>query len=94
MLFRSHFGLKHLQDLPSIDEIKTMVESSVKKDELIGTKKIVDVPESGTSQGGETQDVASEVNAPQDGVTSSSEGTADVPETPGETTPSENEGNA
>ncbi len=92
--FLEHFGLKHLQDLPSIDEIKTMVESSVKKDELIGTKKIVDVPESGTLQGGESQDVATEAIAPQDGVTSSSEGTADVPEPAGEATPSENEGNA
>lgn len=42
--FLEHFGLKALVDLPSIDEIRQMVDSSVKKEELIGTKKIVDVP--------------------------------------------------
>ena len=42
--FLEHFGLKELRDLPSIDEIRQMVDSSVKKEELIGTKKIVDVP--------------------------------------------------
>ncbi len=47
--FLEHFGLKQLQDLPSIEEIRQMVESSVKKDELIGTKKIVDVPQEGTT---------------------------------------------
>lgn len=45
--FLEHFGLKELRDLPSIDEIRQMVDSSVKKDELIGTKKIVDVPPEG-----------------------------------------------
>ena len=48
--FLEHFGLKELRDLPSIDEIRQMVDSSVKKDELIGTKKIVDVPQDGTPQ--------------------------------------------
>ncbi|MFA7254988.1 MAG: SMC-Scp complex subunit ScpB [Candidatus Omnitrophota bacterium] len=42
--FLEHFGLKELRDLPSIDEIRQMVDSSVKKEELIGAKKIVDVP--------------------------------------------------
>lgn len=49
--FLEHFGLKELRDLPSIEEIRQMVDSSVKKDELIGTKKIVDVPiEANTSE--------------------------------------------
>lgn len=42
--FLEHFGLKALQDLPSLEEIRQMVESSVKKEELLGTKKIVDMP--------------------------------------------------
>ena len=42
--FLEHFGLKALGDLPNIDEIKTLVENSVKKDELLGTQKIVDIP--------------------------------------------------
>lgn len=42
--FLEHFGLKALGDLPSIAEIQQMVESSVKKDQLIGTTKIIDVP--------------------------------------------------
>lgn len=44
--FLEHFGLKQLQDLPSIEEIRQMVDSSVKKEELIGAKKIVEVPPS------------------------------------------------
>ncbi len=42
--FLEHFGLKALTDLPNIDEIKTLVENSVKKDELLGTQRLVDVP--------------------------------------------------
>lgn len=43
--FLEHFGLKELKDLPSIEEIRLMVESSVKKEELMGTTKIVDIPQ-------------------------------------------------
>lgn len=43
--FLEHFGLKALQDLPSIDEIRQIVETSVKKDELMGVKKMVDIPQ-------------------------------------------------
>lgn len=43
--FLEHFGLKSLQDLPSIEEIKSMVESAVKKEELLGTQNIVEVPQ-------------------------------------------------
>ena len=53
--FLEHFGLKALVDLPSIDEIRQMVDSSVKKDELIGAKKIVDVPQEGATAEGATQ---------------------------------------
>ena len=42
--FLEHFGLKALQDLPSIEEIRQIVDSSVKREELMGTKKIVDIP--------------------------------------------------
>ena len=52
--FLEHFGLKQLQDLPSIEEIRQMVDSSVKKEELIGTKKIVNVPQDGTTPTPET----------------------------------------
>lgn len=44
--FLEHFGLKSLQDLPSIEEIKVIVEKSVRKDELLGQTKLVDVPPS------------------------------------------------
>lgn len=43
--FLEHFGLMSLQDLPSIDEIKTIVEKSVRKDELLGQTKLIDVPQ-------------------------------------------------
>lgn len=42
--FLEHFGLKSLQDLPNIEEIKTLVEKSVKKEELLGKQNLVDVP--------------------------------------------------
>lgn len=48
--FLEHFGLKALQDLPSIDEIRQIVESSVKKEQLLGTTKMVDVPQEGAAQ--------------------------------------------
>jgi segregation and condensation protein B len=51
--FLEHFGLKALVDLPSIDEIRQMVDSSVKKEELIGVKKIVDVPQGATASSSE-----------------------------------------
>ncbi len=48
--FLEHFGLKTLKDLPSIDEIRNMVESSVKKEELLRTKKIVDIPQADAAE--------------------------------------------
>ena len=75
--FLEHFGLKELRDLPSIDEIRQMVDSSVKKEELIGTKKIVDVPQS---------------DAPQDGTTPASGIPEDASQSTGDTTPHESEG--
>ena len=90
--FLEHFGLKELQDLPSIDEIRQMVDSSVKKEELIGTKKIVDVPQEGTPQEGGSQN-----EMHQDGTTLASEASADLsednPQAAEEATPSESEGN-
>ena len=56
--FLEHFGLKQLQDLPSIEEIRQMVDSSVKKEALIGTKKIVDVPPEGEAKGAEKAEEA------------------------------------
>lgn len=43
--FLEHFGLKSLENLPSIEEIKNLVENSVKRDELLGTTKIVEIPQ-------------------------------------------------
>ncbi|MFZ5802993.1 MAG: SMC-Scp complex subunit ScpB [Candidatus Omnitrophota bacterium] len=42
--FLEHFGLNTLKDLPNIEEIKTLVETAVKKDELLGRPQIVDIP--------------------------------------------------
>ena len=75
--FLEHFGLKELRDLPSIDEIRQMVDSSVKKEELIGTKKIVDVPQSDT---------------PQDGTTPASGIPEDASQSTEDATPNESEG--
>jgi segregation and condensation protein B len=37
--FLEHFGLKSLTDLPSIGEIRTLVEQAVRKEELIGDSR-------------------------------------------------------
>ena len=39
--FLDHFGLKSLEDLPNINEIKTLVEDTIKKEELLRKEKIV-----------------------------------------------------
>jgi segregation and condensation protein B len=37
--FLEHFGLKSLTDLPSIGEIRTLVERAVRKEELLGESR-------------------------------------------------------
>lgn len=43
--FLEHFGLKNLADLPNIQEIKHLVENSVKREDLLGRPQMVDVQE-------------------------------------------------
>ncbi len=43
--FLEHFGLKSLQELPNIEEIKSVVDNAVKKEELLGKTQIVDIPQ-------------------------------------------------
>lgn len=40
--FLEHFGLKSLQALPNIEEIKSIVESSVKREDLLGKPQMVE----------------------------------------------------
>lgn len=61
--FLEHFGLKSIRDLPSIDEIRQIVETTVKKDELIGTKKIVDVPADSEAKKAENAENAEEAES-------------------------------
>ena len=42
--FLEHFGLNSLEGLPDIQEIKNLVDNSVRKEELLGTTNIVEVP--------------------------------------------------
>lgn len=44
--FLEHFGLKSLKDLPNISEIRSLVESAVKKEDLMRKEKIVENVES------------------------------------------------
>ncbi len=48
--FLEHFGLKAISDLPNIEEIKTLVENSVRKEDLLGTQKLVDIPQENAEQ--------------------------------------------
>lgn len=43
--FLEHFGLRSIAELPSIEEIKRLVENSVNKEELLGRPQIVAIPQ-------------------------------------------------
>ncbi len=43
--FLEHFGLGKIEELPDIGEIKTLVDNSVKREDLIGTQKMVAIPQ-------------------------------------------------
>ena len=45
--FLEHFGLKSIQDLPDISEIKSLIENSVKREDLLRTEKVIQVDETG-----------------------------------------------
>jgi segregation and condensation protein B len=80
--FLDHFGLKSIQDLPSIDEIKNIVENSVNKDELLGTQKMVEVrPDDGNTQEGDmpADGLGPEAGSLQESETSQGEQTAGMP---------------
>lgn len=57
--FLEHFGLKSLAELPSIEEIKKLVENSVRKEELIGRTQVVAV-EPSPSESSAVQDYEEE----------------------------------
>lgn len=44
--FLEHFGLKSLADLPNLSEIQTLIENSVKREELLRSQKIISTGES------------------------------------------------
>lgn len=48
--FLEHFGLGSLRDLPNLDEIKMIVDHSVKKDDLLKQPQLVDVPAENTEE--------------------------------------------
>lgn len=43
--FLEHFGLKSIQNLPDISEIKSLIENSVKREDLLRTEKVIQVDE-------------------------------------------------
>lgn len=43
--FLEHFGLNRIEDLPSISDIQSLVEKSVRKEDLLGVQKNVPIPE-------------------------------------------------
>lgn len=45
--FLEHFGLKSIQDLPDISEIKSLIENSVRREELLRTEKVIQADETG-----------------------------------------------
>lgn len=72
--FLEHFGLKSIEDMPNIQEIKNIVENSVKKEELLGTQKIVPVAEeTAAEQPGPAPEPVSDEKAAEDEVISAEE---------------------
>ncbi len=63
--FLEHFGLKNLQDLPNIEEIKNLVEKSVKREDLLGRPQIVDVPQETVSTGESLSEGTPEIPQPE-----------------------------
>ena len=53
--FLEHFGLKSIQNLPDISEIKNLIENSVKREDLLRTEKIIPT-ETETGEKSETQE--------------------------------------
>ena len=43
--FLEHFGLKSIQDLPDIAQIRTLIENSIKKEDLLKTEKMISTEE-------------------------------------------------
>ena len=43
--FLEHFGLNRIEDLPSISDIQSLVEKSVRKEDLLGVQKMIAIPE-------------------------------------------------
>ncbi|OGW80832.1 MAG: SMC-Scp complex subunit ScpB [Omnitrophica bacterium RIFCSPLOWO2_12_FULL_44_17] len=62
--FLEHFGLKSLKDLPDISEIRTLVENSIKRDELLKKEQIIQVENAAS----ETSDVKPEDTTPGGGA--------------------------
>lgn len=52
--FLQHFGLKSIQTLPDISEIRSLIENSVKREELLRTEKIVANDQTSTEPSRET----------------------------------------
>lgn len=42
--FLEHFGLNRIEDLPSISDIQSLVEKSVRKEDLLGVQKNIPIP--------------------------------------------------
>ncbi len=82
--FLEHFGLKSLEALPSIDEIRTIVEQSVRKEELLGKSQIVDVPQENAEA-----EAAAEAESAEGAVAeeTAEEETREAPEESGEAAP-------
>ena len=64
--FLEHFGLKSIADLPDISEIKSLIENSVKREDLLRTERIISVEESASSQQPASSEVAPQTDQVQE----------------------------
>ncbi|MBU3759049.1 MAG: SMC-Scp complex subunit ScpB [Candidatus Omnitrophica bacterium] len=66
--FLEHFGLNSLKDLPNIEEIRQLVEKSVKREELLGTQKLVENQPEPSSESGAEASASETAQAGEDAV--------------------------
>jgi len=57
-MFLEHFGLKNINDLPDIEEIKSLVEDTIKREELLRKENIVTNTDGEGEENSEEQQVA------------------------------------
>lgn len=72
--FLEHFGLNRIEDLPSISDIQSLVEKSVRKEDLLGVQKNIPIPPEEETTGDLSSAPPEEIPDAEDETESAEEG--------------------